>query len=131
MSSLQRQYLKPFIRATQPFRTTATQTRYYRTRTSHTMDHKFQEGQKVEYHPIGGSYLFLRTICIQRGLCGINPFSLGSSGTSTSTGKIVRVLTEPDAAGSTGVTVKASESDPRYEVHQACVIRHMFFFFFR
>lgn len=30
----------------------------------------------------------------------------------------MRVLTEPDAAGSTGVTVKASESDPRYEVPQ-------------
>lgn len=40
----------------------------------------------------------------------------GSSGTSTSTGKVVRVLTQPDQAGSTGVTVKASENDPRYEV---------------
>ncbi|KAL7266892.1 hypothetical protein RUND412_010542 [Rhizina undulata] len=54
---------------------------------------KFQEGQKVEYHPIGGAH-----------------------GTSTSTGVIKRVLTEPDHAGSTGVTVKASPDDPRYEI---------------
>ncbi|RPB12117.1 hypothetical protein P167DRAFT_535982 [Morchella conica CCBAS932] len=57
------------------------------------MEQKYKEGQKVEYHPIGGPH-----------------------GTSTSTGKIVRVLTHPDAAGSTGNTVKASESDPRYEI---------------
>ncbi|KAG0129724.1 hypothetical protein HOY82DRAFT_563644, partial [Tuber indicum] len=54
---------------------------------------KYKAGQKVEYHPIGGR-----------------------SGTSTSTGTITRVLTEPDAAGSTGVTVKASLHDPRYEI---------------
>lgn len=41
---------------------------------------------------------------------------VGGTGTSTSTGKIVRVLTSPDTAGSTGVTVKATEDDPRYEV---------------
>ncbi|RPA93804.1 hypothetical protein L873DRAFT_1703627 [Choiromyces venosus 120613-1] len=54
---------------------------------------KYSEGQKVEYHPIGGR-----------------------SGTSTSTGTITRVITEPDAAGDTGVTVKASPGDPRYEI---------------
>ncbi|PUU74099.1 hypothetical protein B9Z19DRAFT_1001760 [Tuber borchii] len=56
---------------------------------------KYMEGQKVEYHPIGGEH---------------------SSRTSTSTGKIIRVITEPDAAGSARVTVNASPHDPRYEI---------------
>ncbi|KAI5793299.1 hypothetical protein EDC01DRAFT_785046 [Geopyxis carbonaria] len=54
---------------------------------------QYEEGQRVQYHPIGGPH-----------------------GTSTSTGTIKRVLTEPDSAGTQGTTVHASPDDPRYEI---------------
>lgn len=38
------------------------------------------------------------------------------SNTSSSTGTIERVITEDSPAGSTGVTVKADQEHPRYEV---------------
>lgn len=46
----------------------------------------------------------------------IKTFPGPDSNTAVSTGKIERVITEHAQAGSTGVTVKASEDDPRYEV---------------
>ncbi|KAI5854063.1 hypothetical protein BZA05DRAFT_473374 [Tricharina praecox] len=46
-----------------------------------------------------------------------HPFGVvGRTGTSTSVGKIERVLTEPTQAGDAQVTVQASEKDPRYEI---------------
>ncbi|RPB28352.1 hypothetical protein L211DRAFT_801652 [Terfezia boudieri ATCC MYA-4762] len=55
---------------------------------------KYQEGQHVEYRPIGGR----------------------NTNSSTSHGKIERVITQDDVAGSTGVTVHASPENPRYEI---------------
>ncbi|EKM78071.1 hypothetical protein AGABI1DRAFT_114897 [Agaricus bisporus var. burnettii JB137-S8] len=54
----------------------------------------YKAGDRVKYHAVGGR----------------------SSGTdtSTTTGEIVDVLTEPQPAGETGVTAKASEDEPRY-----------------
>ncbi|KAF8463106.1 hypothetical protein BDZ91DRAFT_732504 [Kalaharituber pfeilii] len=63
-------------------------------RTSAAMQAKYKEGQQVEYKPVGGR----------------------ESNTSSSTGVIERVLTEDTPAGDTGVTVKASEDSPRYEI---------------
>ncbi|TGZ81574.1 hypothetical protein EX30DRAFT_371226 [Ascodesmis nigricans] len=54
---------------------------------------KYSAGAHVEYHPIGGA-----------------------TGTSTSSGKILRVLDHPEPAGSTHHTVRASEEDLRYEI---------------
>ncbi|KAF8247793.1 hypothetical protein K440DRAFT_550172 [Wilcoxina mikolae CBS 423.85] len=54
---------------------------------------QFEKGDRVEYHPIGGRH-----------------------GTSTSTGTIERVLTEPDTAGSQHQHINASKEEPRYEV---------------
>ncbi|CAE6465212.1 unnamed protein product [Rhizoctonia solani] len=53
---------------------------------------KYQVGQKVEYTAIGG----------------------GNVENSSTTGEIIEVITEPEPAGTTGKTVKASEDEPRY-----------------
>ncbi|KAI5808890.1 hypothetical protein DFH27DRAFT_541655 [Peziza echinospora] len=55
---------------------------------------KYHAGQRVEYRPIGGR----------------------DTNSPTSHGVIERVLTSDDTAGSTGVTVKASPENPRYEI---------------
>ncbi|CAE6527227.1 unnamed protein product [Rhizoctonia solani] len=52
---------------------------------------QYQVGQKVKYTAIGG----------------------GNVENSTTTGEIVEVLTAPEPAGETGVTVKATEDEPR------------------
>ncbi|KAF8610674.1 hypothetical protein BDV93DRAFT_517765 [Ceratobasidium sp. AG-I] len=52
----------------------------------------YKVGDKVEYTAIGG----------------------GNVENSTTTGVIEDILTEPEAAGSTGNTVQASEEEPRY-----------------
>ncbi|CUS10330.1 unnamed protein product [Tuber aestivum] len=56
---------------------------------------RYAEGQKVEYYPIGGK-----------------------SRTSTSTGTITRVMTEPDAAGSTGVMIENDNTGKRSAVKE-------------
>ncbi|CAE6501378.1 unnamed protein product [Rhizoctonia solani] len=53
---------------------------------------KYQVGQKVKYTAIGG----------------------GNVENSTTTGEIVEVITGPEPAGDSGVTVQASEEEPRY-----------------
>ncbi|QRW00397.1 hypothetical protein RhiJN_28415 [Ceratobasidium sp. AG-Ba] len=51
-------------------------------------------GDKVKYTAIGG----------------------GNVENSATTGEIVEILTEPEAAGTTGNTVQASEEEPRYVI---------------
>ncbi|KAH7338169.1 hypothetical protein B0J17DRAFT_717822 [Rhizoctonia solani] len=53
---------------------------------------QYQVGQKVKYTAIGG----------------------GNVENSTTTGEILEVITNPEPAGESGVTVKASEEEPRY-----------------
>lgn len=57
---------------------------------------KYNVGDRVEYHAIGGA--------------------TGGNERSTTTGEIVEVITETQPAGSTGVTVKASEEEVRYVI---------------
>ena len=74
---------------------------------------KFQQGQQVEYKPVGGQWRWL----IVPNRANERYIRIGrDSNTSSSTGTIERVLTEDAPAGSTGVTVRASEENPRYEV---------------
>ena len=68
------------------------------------------------------SYIFLGQITSFRNLTGRNTNS------PTSHGKIERVITQDDVAGSTGVTVHASPENPRYEV---CLNRLKCFEMFR
>ncbi|TFK37370.1 hypothetical protein BDQ12DRAFT_724212 [Crucibulum laeve] len=56
----------------------------------------FEEGDHVQYQAVGGRSEATKN--------------------STTTGEIVDVLTEPQPAGDTGVTVKASEKEPRYVI---------------
>ncbi|CAE6385088.1 unnamed protein product [Rhizoctonia solani] len=53
---------------------------------------QYQVGQKVKYTAIGG----------------------GNVENSTTTGEIVEVITGSEPAGDSGVTVKATEEEPRY-----------------
>ncbi|KAF9448503.1 hypothetical protein P691DRAFT_759876 [Macrolepiota fuliginosa MF-IS2] len=60
------------------------------------MPAQYNSGDRVKYHAIGGA----------------------SSATdqSTTTGKIVDVITETQPAGNTGVRTQASEDEPRYVI---------------
>ncbi|KAJ1305283.1 hypothetical protein OPQ81_000308 [Rhizoctonia solani] len=53
---------------------------------------QYQVGQKVKYTAIGG----------------------GNVENSTTSGEILQVITDAEPAGESGVTVKASEEEPRY-----------------
>ncbi|KAG8706978.1 hypothetical protein FRC11_007787 [Ceratobasidium sp. 423] len=55
---------------------------------------QYRVGQKVRYTAIGG----------------------GNVENSETTGEIVEVITNPEPAGTSGVTVKASEEEPRYMI---------------
>ncbi|KAI5810365.1 hypothetical protein BZA77DRAFT_271719 [Pyronema omphalodes] len=54
---------------------------------------QYNQGDHVEYHPIGGRH-----------------------GTSTSTGVIQHVLTEPEVAGDQKQHINASKEEPKYEI---------------
>lgn len=78
---------------------------------------KFNPGDHVEYHPIGGNLLPLRAMHGPRTPADLEwGEMLGRTGTSTSSGRVERVLDAPGAAGDTGVTVQAGPEDLRYEI---------------
>ncbi|KAH9485730.1 hypothetical protein JR316_0002645 [Psilocybe cubensis] len=56
---------------------------------------KFKTGDHVKYRAIGGE-------------------PIDGNETSTTTGEIIDIITETQPLGSTGVSAKASENEPRY-----------------
>ncbi|KAA8893770.1 hypothetical protein FN846DRAFT_895684 [Sphaerosporella brunnea] len=104
---------------------------------------QFNQGDRVSYHPIGGASSSSSSLPSPPSPPRVHPThdphhhppqnpallhpplttalpATGRKGTSTSTGVIERVLTEPTLAGTTQVTVQASAEDPRYEVRRPC-----------